>query len=147
MAALTSPVGSAAVLLQQLPKQAVVRMAAAVVSHGGADVFGHFVEIGDQFVDRRSADAGPLERLVQIGHISLVMLVMVDFHRRRIDERLQRIEGVAQGRQRINRLAASFALAAVAKIEVAVAAKAAAPADFKKFRRLIVAKELDERPR
>ena len=69
-------------------------MSAAVVAHGGADLFGNFVEMGDQLLDRFVAQAGPFDRLVQIGDISRVMLIVMDFHRLLVDVRLQGVVGI-----------------------------------------------------
>ena len=61
-----------------------------------ANVFRHFVQIGDQLLDRLISQIGAFERLVQIVDIRLVMLVVMDFHRLGIDVGLQRIERIRQ---------------------------------------------------
>ena len=65
-------------------------MSAAVVAHRGANVFRDSVEVADQFLDRFAFELGlAFDRLVQVGDVSLVMLVVMDLHRLCIDVRFQ----------------------------------------------------------
>ena len=70
----------------------MISVAAAVVAHDGANVFRNGVQIADQIFDRFFFQIGlAFDRLVEVVDVSLVMLGVMDFHRPRIDVRLQRI--------------------------------------------------------
>jgi hypothetical protein len=65
-------------------------VAAAVIAHGGANVFGNGVDAAAQVVDALRLKVGVLlECRVQVGNVSLVMLPVVNLHRLRIDVRLE----------------------------------------------------------
>ena len=83
---------------EAVPEESVVGMAAGVVADGGADGLRDLGEVSDEDVD---IGAGPLkpgflgERCVQVRHVSVVVLPVVDFHRGLVDVRL---EGVVRRR-------------------------------------------------
>ena len=80
-------------------------MAAAVVDDRLPDCLGHFLDVAQQFVDRHLREVRvPASGLVQVVHVGLVVLVVVNLHRQRVDVRFERIEGVGQRRQREARL-------------------------------------------
>ena len=84
------------------PKKRVVRVAAAVVAHGRADVLGHLAHVGHQRLDALVRKRRMVrERLVEVGHIGVVVLTVMDLHRLRVDVRLERIVRVRKGRQLI----------------------------------------------
>ena len=75
-------------------------MAAQIVAHAGADRFRHGVEITQHVTDRLAGNLRiVLGEIVQIGDIGLMMPVVVDLHRFRIDMRFQRRHRVGEGRQ------------------------------------------------
>ena len=69
----------------------MISVAAAVVAHNGANVFGNGVQITNQVFHRFLLKIGALDRLVDVIDVGLVMLGVMDFHRTRINVRLQRI--------------------------------------------------------
>ena len=78
-----------------LPEHRVVRMTAAVVANRTTDVFGHGIDARQQFLDRLRVQLGVLvERGVEVRHVRLMMLAVVNFHRARIDVRLEGVERV-----------------------------------------------------
>ena len=65
-------------------------MAAAVVAHRAADVVRHGREVADERVERFGFERGVAgDGLVEIVHVSLVMAVVMDFHRQRVNVRLK----------------------------------------------------------
>ncbi len=88
-------------LAHNRPEHRVVGVAAAVVAHRGADGLGHAVDFGDELFDRLIAQIGAFNRLVQVIHVSLVMLVVMDFHRSGVDRRFQRVKRIRQRGQRV----------------------------------------------
>src|ERR1700731_324133 len=83
----------------------MVHVAAAIVAHGGANGFGHFVDLRQEIFDREALKVGRgFERLVKIGDVSIVMLVVMDLHGLRANVRLEGVEGVWQRRQRMSHL-------------------------------------------
>ena len=84
--------GSAFIGTKEFPEEGMVGMTAAIVAYGATDGFRHGSEIGDEGFDRLRGKLGSaLEGLVQIRHISRMMLVMMDFHRAGIDAGLEGI--------------------------------------------------------
>ena len=75
-------------------------MAAAVVAHRALDVRGNLLQVLQQGLDRLALEllVGG-ERGVELVHVGLMMLVVVDAHGLLIDVRLKRVIGVRQGRQ------------------------------------------------
>ena len=65
-------------------------MAAGVVADGGADVLRQDLELGEHVLDGAVGPLGAVERLVRVVDVGLVVLVVVDLHRPRVDVRLQR---------------------------------------------------------
>ena len=86
----------------------VIRVAAAVIAHRCANILGHAVELRDQLLDRELLQIGvAFESFVQIRDVSAVMLVVMDFHRLRVDVGLERVERVRKRRQDMGGLAAA----------------------------------------
>ena len=80
---------------EQFPEEGVVGVTAAIVADGITNAFGNSREVGDQLVHGLGGQLGViLQRIVEVIDISSVMLVMMDFHRARIDVWLERVEGV-----------------------------------------------------
>ena len=88
-------------LAERFPEQAVVGVAAAVVTDGGPNRLGHLLEVGDQRVDREIGERIPLERLVQIRDVGGVVLAVVDLHRAGIDGGLEGVEGIGERGQHV----------------------------------------------
>mgnify|MGYP003694796483 CR=1 FL=1 len=74
----------------------MIGVAAAVVANGGANVFRDGIQItGSNLRPISSASSGLiLERVVHVGDVSLMMLGVMNFHRARVDVRLERVVGV-----------------------------------------------------
>ena len=81
------------------PEQRMVGVAAAVVAHGGADIFRNLFDVAAQIFDALLGDAVAFERLVEVVDVRLVMLVVMDLHRLGVDVRLQGIVRIRQRRQ------------------------------------------------
>ncbi len=61
---------------------------------------GHFREIGDEHVDIECGEGGViLQKIVGVGDVGLMVFAVMDFHRARIDVRLESIGGVGQFRE------------------------------------------------
>ena len=97
------PAGSAARLGgHDLPENRVVGVAARVVDHALADLGRHLRDVGQQVVHRHRKELRvACQQLVGVGDVALVMLVVMDLHRRRVDVGLQRVVGVRQLGQRV----------------------------------------------
>jgi len=80
---------AAAARLHQLPEERMVRVAAAVVAHGGALVLGDHVEQREHLLERAAVPLGAVERLVEVVDVGLVMLSVVDAHRLLVDRRFE----------------------------------------------------------
>jgi hypothetical protein len=89
---------AAPVRRHRLPEERVVEVAAAVVADRGALLLGDLGEVRDDLLDRLVGEVGALERGVRLVHIRLVVLVVVDLHRLRVDVGLERRLLVWQGR-------------------------------------------------
>ena len=105
---------AAAVGAHALPEERVVEVAAAVVADGRPLVVGDAVEAGQDLLDRPVGPVGPLERGVDLVHVGLVVLVVVDPHRLLVDVRLERAvvvgerwDGVRHVRSLLGRLDAT----------------------------------------
>ena len=86
----------------QLPEERMIPVAAAVVAHGRADVFGHAVHVANQIVEALVVQLGMLvERVVQIRHVGLMMLAVMNLHRLGVDVRFERGKIVRQRGQRM----------------------------------------------
>ncbi|MCY1534998.1 hypothetical protein D9M68_703840 [compost metagenome] len=77
----------------------MVGVAAAVVAHGGAQRLGQFLDTGDEGFDRRVRMRRVFQRRIQVVHVGLVVLAVVDLHRLRVDVGFERVEGIGQGWQ------------------------------------------------
>jgi hypothetical protein len=75
----------------------MVVVPASAVAHGRTDGFRHIVEMANQLFDTLSGKIRIAhDRLVQVRHIGLVMPVVMNLHRLRVDVRLQRVERVRE---------------------------------------------------
>src|SRR5471032_2094107 len=91
---------AARVRAHHLPEHRVVGVAAAVVAHRGADVFGHGVDALQQILDALRLQLGMLvERGVQIRHVGLVVLAVMNLHRRLVDVGFERVGRVRKRRK------------------------------------------------
>ena len=80
----------------------MVGVAAAVVADGSADGFGYGGEVRDELVDRLGGQLGMiLERVVQVIDVRGMVLVVMDFHRARVDVRFECREGVGKSGKRV----------------------------------------------
>ena len=70
-------------------------MAAAVVADRGRLV-AELVEVLQDLLDRLAFPVGALERGVHLVHVGLMVLVVVQLHRRLVDVRLERVVVVRQ---------------------------------------------------
>src|SRR5262245_42620240 len=73
-------------------------MPAHVVAYGHLLVLGEDVEVREDVVDRPVGERRPLQGGVRVVDVGLVVLVVVDAHRRLVDVRLER--GVVVGERR-----------------------------------------------
>jgi hypothetical protein len=74
-------------------------VAAAVVADDAADVRGHGVEIADEVLNGLAFEVGLAgESLIDVGHVSGVMLIVMNLHGLRIDVRFERILGIRKWR-------------------------------------------------
>src|ERR1700676_2009110 len=72
---------TAAALLHLRPEQRMVPVAAGIVTDGGTNVLRDGVETLQKVFKRLGLEIGvAIERFVQVGHISAMVLVMVNFH-------------------------------------------------------------------
>ena len=84
------------------PEQRVIVVAAPVVAHRGTDVLRHARDAAEQRLEALLVQRGMLvERRVQVAHVRLMMLAVVDLHRLGVDVRLQRGIVVGQERQSV----------------------------------------------
>ena len=93
-----TPLGlSATALFHERPEERVVPVAAAVVADGVANIFWDGIEAFEQIVDGLGLQTGlTLQGLVEVGHVSAVMLVMMDLHRLGVDVRFECVKRVRQ---------------------------------------------------
>ena len=90
MADATSPLGSPPPSgLIHSQNLRVVQMAATLVADGGALVLGDRIEVGDDVVDAAALVLGAGQRRVQLVHVGLVVLVVVEPHRLLVDVRFE----------------------------------------------------------
>jgi len=84
------------------PEQRVVVLAAPVVAHRRTDVLRDACDAAEQRLEALLVQRGMLvERRVQVVHIGLMMLAVVDLHGLGVDVRLERGVVVGQRRQRM----------------------------------------------
>ncbi len=77
------------------PEQRVVRVTAAVVADCRAFVVRDGGKISEKLADTFVLETRALQRVVELIDIRLVVLVVVDFHRLRVDVGFERVEGIA----------------------------------------------------
>jgi len=65
-----------------------------LTADGGALLLGDQLEVAEHLLDRLVGPLGPLECGVRVVHVRLVVPVVMDLHRLRVDVRLERIEGI-----------------------------------------------------
>ena len=71
-------------------------MPAGVVADRGLLVLGQQIELDEDLLDRTIGPFGALERLVRVVDVGLVVLVVVEVHRLRVDRGLERVVVVRQ---------------------------------------------------
>ena len=72
-------------------------MAAAVVADSGLDVLGQALDVGDELLDGLGLEVlFSFEGVVELGHVAVVMLAVMDLHGLGVDMRLQRVWWVGQ---------------------------------------------------
>src|SRR2546430_825881 len=80
-----------------LPKERMVGVAAAVVTDGGANVFGHGIQIANQIFNGFLRQLRLiLKRVVNVGDVSLMMFGVMNFHRARVDVWFERVVWVGK---------------------------------------------------
>src|SRR5690242_7669446 len=76
----------------------MIEMAATLVAHCGSNFFRDSVQVLQQVFDLFAAQLRKFAHgLVEIGNISRVMFVMMNFHRARIDMRFEGVERIREG--------------------------------------------------
>jgi hypothetical protein len=75
------------------PEQGVVVVSATIVANGHV---GH-VKLPHQNFERLVGIGRSFQRLVQVGHVGLVVLAVVDLHGSCVDVRFKRIVGIGEG--------------------------------------------------
>ena len=92
--------GGGAAFAQRRPPEGVVGVASALIADGGAGGFGPGIQICDQILDGLSGQLGMSgDGGVEIIHVGLMVLVVMQVHGGRVEVRLQRVIGVGQRRQ------------------------------------------------
>src|SRR5262245_11415673 len=92
---------TAGVRAHDLPEHRVVGMAAAVVAHRRANVFGYRVDVAQQILDALGLQLGVLlQRSVEVRDVCVVMLAVMNLHRLLVDVRFERVRRVRKGRKR-----------------------------------------------
>ncbi len=71
----------------------------SVVADGALLVGGQDLEVREDLLDGAVGPLGALERRVGLVHVGLVVLVVVELHRRLVDRRLERVVGVRELRE------------------------------------------------
>jgi len=80
----------------------VVRVSSPVIPHGSPDLFRKRTDRSQEFFDGRGAKVSVrLDGRVKFIHIRLMVLPVVETHRRRVDVRLERIKVVGKRRERV----------------------------------------------
>ena len=78
-------------------------MTAAVVADRRADVFGNAVDALQQILDALRLELGVLlQRRVEIGHVRVVVLAVVNLHRLLVDVRFERIGWIRERGERVS---------------------------------------------
>jgi hypothetical protein len=88
---------AAALWRKQLPKHRMVRVAAAIVPDGAADVLGQTIDARDQLF---SGFGGVVRRrfecLVHIGDVGGVVFAVMNLHRFRVNMRFERVRRIRE---------------------------------------------------
>jgi hypothetical protein len=71
-------------------------MPAAVVANRVPLVIRHLVQVRQHLLDRLAVERRAGERGVRLVHVGLVVLVVMELHRRLVDVRLERVVGVGE---------------------------------------------------
>ena len=71
-------------------------MPAPVVFDCAPLVVRDLAEVAQHVLDRRIRQRSALQRGVDLVHVSLMVLVVMEFHRRLVDVRLERVVGVGE---------------------------------------------------
>ena len=81
-----------------LPEHGVVNVAAGVIADGGSNRFrDNRAVVGEQFLEALVGQFGRgFKGFIQVGHIGVVVLPVMDFHRHLVNGRLQRIGSIGQ---------------------------------------------------
>src|ERR1035438_10691478 len=80
-------------------RSGVIDVASAIIADGAAHGFGHVLQALDQVLGGEVLELGGLvDSGVEVGHVSLVMLVVMQMHGLGIDERFQSRVVVGQRR-------------------------------------------------
>src|SRR5580658_4898424 len=88
---------TASALLHNLPEHGMVHVAAAIVAHGGANRFRHFIDLRQQFFDGKFLKVGvALERFIEVGDVCAVVFVVMDFHGFCVNVGFQSVERIRQ---------------------------------------------------
>ena len=83
----------------------MIHVAAAVIAHGGADVFRNFVDLREQFLHRKLLKVRvPFEGLIEVRDICGMMFVVVNFHCLCVNVWFECVKGIRQRRQRVSHL-------------------------------------------
>ena len=83
---------------KEFPEHRMVGVAASIVAHRATGIFRNRSEVADERFDGFAFErcvAG--NRLVQVGDVSVVMFVVMDFHRHRVDVRFERVFWIRKG--------------------------------------------------
>jgi hypothetical protein len=104
---------AACVGAQNRPEEGVVGVAATVVAHGGADVLRHLINAAAEILNTHVVPLGACNRVVDIRYIRLMMLIVVNLHRLRINGRLEGVFGIGQAGQLKGHRSSPFALCLV----------------------------------
>ena len=77
----------------------MIGVSTAIVAHNGPDIFRHIVQVANQVLNRFFLEIGLIfERVIYIRDVGLVMFGIMNFHRPRVDVRLERVVWVGQFR-------------------------------------------------
>ena len=87
------------IFLEHQPEKGVVVVTSSLVAHGGADFFRDLIQMLEQVINRLAANFRKFGGgFVQVGDIGGVMLVVMELHGARVDERFERVVSVRQRR-------------------------------------------------
>src|SRR6185436_1607052 len=99
---------AAGVRPHDLPEHRVVQMAAAVVAHGGTNRFGHAVDALDEVLEAlRRKLRGLFNGSVEVRHVRVVVLAVMNLHRLLVDVRFERVARVRKWRKCVSHRASN----------------------------------------